>query len=121
MTRIGELSTKCIEKAIILPDHSFQVMYELRSQDLQEIQIRSIILDRSDITILSKTKFKHLVFVLEALSSPNEDAELRKLIRYMLIIHEMYGLREVYGAISNAEKICFVKLNCYNPAEKKFL
>ena len=94
-----------------LPDHSFQEMYALRSQDLQGIQNYSIILDRPNITVLSKTKFKRPIFILEVLSSPNEDAELKKLILYMLIVHEMYGLREVYGALTTAEKIrCLISV-----------
>jgi hypothetical protein len=109
----------CAEEVVVLTDHPFHAMYESRPQDLQEIQDNSIILDRPDISILSNTKFKNPIFILEVISSPNEAEELRKLIRYLLIVYEMYQLREVYGALSNAEKICFVKLNCDNPAGKQ--
>jgi len=105
---------KCSEDVMILPDHTFQAIYAKRSENLQQLQDHSLVLDRPDIIVLSNTESKHPLFILEIISSPDEVVELQKLIRYMLITHEMYGLREVYGALANSRKIRFVKLNCDN-------
>lgn len=110
---------RCAEEVSVHPNYTFGKLYNKRPQNLQITQDTSITLDRPDITIISKTEFKHPIFILEVISSPNLVEELIKLIRYLLIVHEMYELSEVYGALGDAQRIRFVKLNCSDPTNKQ--